>query len=247
LTKIAIFVEGRTEREFVKKLVGQRYGYMGIKVEEISLRGKDSFIHISPIRNLLGLSCFFFIVEVPSYDKVPSYINDNASNLVNTHSFRLLSGLQDLIPRKRSDKRQVIASIKKFLKNVPERDKISITLAVMETEAWFLCDWHMFQRIDTRLTTALIQSNLGLDLVNDDPELAYDHPSRILDDILRLAQRRYRKHFSEIRTVIGNLDVSYLSSCTSKIDSFFRFISELDSRIPKSHTAQKKSSPYSLL
>lgn len=208
---------------------------MGIKVKEISLRGKDSFIHISPIRDSPGLSCFFLIVEVPSYDKVPSYIKDNASNLVNTHSFGLLSGLQDLSPRKRSDKRQVIASIQKLLRNAPEGDKISITLAVMETEAWFLCDCHMFQRIDTRLTTALIQSNLGLDLVNDDPELAYDHPSKTLDDILRLAQQRYRKHFSEIHTVIGNLDVSYLSSCTGKIDSFFRFISELDSRIPKSH------------
>jgi len=202
---------------------------MGIKVEEISLRGKYSFIHASPIRDSPGLGCLFLIVEVPSYDKVPSYIKDNASNLVNMHSFGLLSGLQDLAPRKRSDKEQVIAGIQKLLRNTPERDKISITLAVMETEAWFLCDWHMFQRIDTRLTTALIQSNLGLDLVNDDPELAYAHPSKTLDDILKLAQRRYRKHISEIHTVIGNLDVSYLSSCTGKIDSFFRFISELDS------------------
>jgi len=229
VTKIAIFVEGQTERKFIRKLVGQRYGHMGIKVKEISLRGRNSFIHASPSRESPGLSCFFLIVEVPSYEKLVSYVKENASNLVNTHNFGLLSGLRDLAPAKRSDKRQVISGIQRLLSDAPERDKISITLAVMETEAWFLCDWHMFQRIDTRLTTALIQSCLDLDLVNDDPELAYDHPSKTLDNILKLAQRRYRKHSREIDLVIRNLDVGHLRSNTSKIDSFFRFITQLDS------------------
>ncbi len=82
---------------------------------------------------------------------------------------------------------------------------------------------------EARLTSANIHSRLGLDIVNDDPELAYNHPSRTLDEILKLVHRRYRKHSSEIDSVVGNIDVAHLSSCTGKIDSFFDFIRQLDS------------------
>jgi len=239
VTRIAIFVEGQTERKFAKKLIWQRYGHLTPKVNEIICHGKGRFISIQEPQAYPGVDWFVLLIEVPSRDTLVSYIKDNATNMIFKRGFNLLLGLLDLFPDKRSDKIQRINAINTTLKESPACDKVRVILAVMETEAWFLCDWHMFQRIDTRLTTAFIQSHLGLDLVTDDPELAYKHPSKTLDEILEQVQRRYRKRSSEIDTVVGKLDLGFLCSCTSKIDSFFRFISELDSRIPKSHTTQK--------
>lgn len=234
MTKIAIFVEGPTELKFAKKLIWQRYGHLTPKVSEIVCRGKDRYISPPEPQASSGLHWFILLIEVPNRDTVVSYIMDNATNMVSRRNFNLLLGLRDLLPDKRSDKIRVINATNATLKRSPVCDKIRVVLAVMETEAWFLCDWHMFQKIDTRLTTAFIQGHLGLDLVNDDPEVAYDHPARILDDIVRLVKRRYRKHRLEIDTVVRNLDVGYLCSSTSKIASFFRFITELDSCAPES-------------
>ena len=234
MTKIAIFVEGQTERKFAKKLVGQRYGHLTFRITEIERRGKNTHMSGAELRESPGLDCSFLLVEVPSRDKIISYVIDNASNMVLTQGFNLLLGLQDLFPNKRSDKVRIINSIRTSLNRSPVYDKISVVLAIMETEAWFLCDCCMFERIDVRLTSTFIQSHLGLDLVNNDPELAYNHPSKTLDDILKLVQRRYRKRSSEIDLVVRNIDTTYLSSCTGKIDSFFNFIRQLDSCDPSS-------------
>jgi hypothetical protein len=228
MIRIAIFVEGQTERKFVKKLIGQRYGHLAFRVTEIVRRGRNTYISNEQPRDSIGLDCSFLLVEVPSREKITSYVVDNASSMVVEQGFNLLLGLQDLFPNKISDKVQIMNSIDQILKKSPVYQRMSVVLAIMETEAWFLCDWRMFEKIDASLTSDYIDHHLGLHIVNDDPELTYNHPSRTLDEILRLAHHRYRKHSSEIDVVVGNIDVKYLSSCTSKIDSFFNFIKQLD-------------------
>jgi len=200
-----------------------------IRIKEIIRRGKNSYIANGELREPPGLECSFLLVEVPSRDKVISYVRDNAPNMVLKQSFNLLLGLQDLFPAKRSDKIRTMNLINMSLKKSPVYDRISVILAIMETEAWFLCDWHMLERIDARLMADCIKSHLALDIVNDDSEEAYDHPSKTLDDILKLVQLRYRKKSSEIDTLVRNIDIQYLYSCTSKIDSFFNFVTKLDS------------------
>jgi len=235
MTKVAIFVEGQTERKFIKKLLGQRYKGIPLIIDEISLKGREPFIHITERRSASSAGCNFLIIEVPSYDKVVSTAIENNNNMVHRCGFELLLGLRDLFPNSRSEKTKVINSISKTLARVSAHDKISIILAIMETEAWFLCDCHLFEKIHARLTCSYIQSKLKLDLVNDDPELKYEKPSKIMDDILRLVALRYRKRSGEVDIVVRNIDFEYLFSCDSKIDSFFRFITKLDTCIPKAY------------
>ncbi len=234
MIRIAIFVEGQTERKFAKKLIGKRYGHLTLKVTELVRKGKNPYISNEAPTASACVDCSFLLVEVPSRDKLISYVVDNASNMVVKQDFVLLLGLQDLFPNKRSDKMQIMNSIDEKIKKSPQYNKISVVLAVMETEAWFLCDWQMFTRIDSKLTNTYIQSCLGFDIVNDDPELVYNHPARTLDEILRLANHRYRKHKPEIESIVNNLDLKYLCSCTGKIDSFFNFVSKLDNCIQSS-------------
>ena len=102
----------------------------------------------------------------------------------------------------------------------------------------FLCNYHLFEKTDTRLTTGHIQCQLNLDLVNDDPELKYEKPSKTMDNILRLVGLRYRKYGAEIEAVVRNIDFRYLFSCNNKVSSFFNFVDELNRGIPrmKRHT-----------
>jgi len=234
MIRIAIFVEGKTERKFAKKLIGRRYGHLRIRVTEMIRKGKNAYIANGELRESPGLECSFLLVEVPSREKIPSYVRDNAPNMVLKQSFNLLLGLQDLYPEKRSDKMRTMDLINMSLGKSPVYDKISVILAIMETEAWFLCDWRMFERIDARLTADYIRSHLAIDIANNDPEEAYGHPSKTVDDILKLVQLRYRKRSSEIDRIVGNIDIEYLCSCTSKINSFFKFVTKLDSCVQAS-------------
>lgn len=234
MIRISIFVEGETERKFVKKLIGQRYGYLRIRVTEMIRTGKNTYIANGELRESPGLECSFLLVDVPSREKILSYVRDNAPNMVLRQSFDLLLGLQDLFPVKRGDKMRTMNLINMSLKKSPVYDRISVILAIMETEAWFLCDWRMFERMDTRLTADYIKSHLAIDIANNDPEEAYGHPSKTVDNILKLVHLRYRKHSAEIDRIVGNIDIQYLCSCTSKIDSFFKFVTKLDSCVQPS-------------
>ncbi len=103
----------------------------------------------------------------------------------------------------------------------------------METEAWFLYDWGLFQKINGELTAGHIKDVLNIDLVNDDPELKYPRPKKVIDDILKLVNLRYRKHKEEINMITSNIDYENMFSCcsnhcNSKIDSFQRFIRKID-------------------
>lgn len=229
MTKIAIFVEGQTERKFVKQLIYQRYGSVPtVIVREMVLKGKGSYFQPIDVNQGQGIGCLFLVVEVPEYSKVLTMAIYNAENMVRNIGFALIVGLRDLIPNKRNEKAEVINLISRLLSGIAVRDKISIILAVMETEAWFLYDWQLFQRIDCRLSPSYIQSNLNIDLVNDDPELKYEHPSKTMDEIFRLVGLRYRKREGEIDTVVKSIDFNHMFSFSDKIDSFRRFISKLD-------------------
>lgn len=228
MIKVAIFVEGLTETRFIKKLIGQRYGHLPYQIREIRFRTWDEYAPLQALKDLPGLTCGFLLIEVPSYDKLFSYVIDSAAGMVHKQGFNLLLGLRDLHPSKRNDKPIIVGMHNRILASKPERDRIALILAVMETEAWFLCDAHLFERIDYNLTPSYIQSQLNLDLINNDPEITYDAPSQTLDSILRLISRRYRKHGTEVDTVVNNIDYNYLCSYSNKIDSFFQFLNALD-------------------
>lgn len=229
MIKIAIFVEGITERKFIKKLVYQRYASVtNVLVKEMVLRGKDNYFQPITINQEQGIDCLFLVIEAPEYSKMLSMVMDNAENMIKNIGYAFVIGLRDLIPNRRNEKAAVVNAIDRLLSGLTIRNRIDIILAVMETEAWFLYDWQLFQRIDTTLSPSCIKGALNIDLINDDPELQYEHPSYIMDKILRLVRLRYRKHESEIDTIVGNIDFNYMFSCTNKIDSFLRFVSKLD-------------------
>ena len=228
VNKVAIFVEGSTETRFIKKLLGNRYGDRFV-LNEVVLRGRDGYFQIQKREDIQGPDCYFLLVEVPSYEKVLSTILDNARSLIQQHGYQLLLGLRDLHPNKRSEKQRVMEAIHSIITKVPQHERIGFVLAVMETEAWFLCDSTLFEKINPVLTSSYILSKLSVDLANHDPELMINKPSKTIDAILRLGGQRYRKHVGEVELLVRNINLEILASYKgAKIDSYFRFVNKLD-------------------
>lgn len=229
MNKIAIFVEGLTERHFLRYMLYYRYAALHVSINEISLRQKR-YLTLNDHDDTQGIDYYFLLVEVPSYENVLTMVTENSENLLSKHGYHKVIGLRDLSPNKRSEKLEVIRDITAVLKTIPEYDRVAIILAVMETEAWFLCDFGLFERIDSRLCVDYILKHVGVDLVNDDPELTIDRPAKTIDTMLRLVGKRYRKHIGEVEQIVRAIDYSYLCSCTHKINSFFKLLRELNAR-----------------
>jgi hypothetical protein len=224
MIKIAIFVEGQTERIFLRNLF--RYCDQKVKTQEISPRGMG-FLSSVDQYDEPDLDCLILIVECPSVEKILSYTCDTAEKLIKHYSYTKVIALRDLIPNKRKEKGQILDAMEQAIEKIPCGDRVKVVLAVMETEAWFIYDSAMFGRIDSKLTTDFIQRELGFDLINTDPE-SYAKPHEVLDKILSFTGVGYGKHLSEVERIVQNLDFPTLLGTQGKIDSFRIFLKEVD-------------------
>ncbi len=145
------------------------------------------------------------------------------------HAYEKILGLRDVYPMTYSD----IAKLETGLKyHVPTRPvPVSIMLAVMEIEAWFLAETTHISRIHSSLTLDFIKNKLHLDLATTDLERR-SHPANDLDNIYHLGGLAYNKKKSCILRTIRALDFSrlyldlkermtYLGKFVAELDAFF--------------------------
>jgi hypothetical protein len=229
--KIACFVEGQTELIFVEKLFQEIAGYKKIFIETYKFQGGKANRIIQPHKSSTIKDAPFFVLL---YDcgcdaHVVSDIRKQHESLTNKGYEKIL-GLRDLYPKSLSEKGQVEGGIKGWLKLVqPMGIPIYITLAVMEIEAWFLAEWHYFDKLDNRLSPDFILQKLGLDLRNIDVKQRL-HPSQDLDEIYRLVSRNYDKSEKNSQEIINNLDYEFLYlDLVKSVNQLKKFIDEIDS------------------
>ena len=180
--KYAIFVEGQTEQIFIKELLYQIFGYQSITIRDEKVRGRNIFVRLQDDFQNEQHEYLFLLINVSNDERVLSAILENASNMIGK-GFEKILGLRDLYPNNREQQAAVRNAINKTLRQSPESDKLKIFLAIMETEAWFLADYELFNRMDKRLTREYIEEQLGYDLEQENPELFFEHPAKIINDI----------------------------------------------------------------
>jgi hypothetical protein len=229
MKKIAIFVEGQTEQIFVGKLIHQIYGYQGIQVISDKIHGKSLFIRLQEDPDADFVDYLFLVVNVDTDERVLSAMVDNAPRMAD-RGFCKIIGLRDLFPNARADKAAVINAIQNVISRQEQADLMKLILAIMEVEAWFLADPGLFERVDGQLTAEHIKAELGVDL-EEDPEVAYAHPARVIKDIYGLVDLLYRKKAADTYKIADSIDYDTLcldAQEKGKIDSFFRFVRELE-------------------
>ncbi|MEG3899571.1 MULTISPECIES: DUF4276 family protein [unclassified Microcoleus] len=229
--KIACFVEGQTEQIFVEKLFKEIAGYKKISIETFKFQGGKGNRRIQPLTPSIVKDAPFFVLlyNCDGDSQVVSDIKYQHKSLTNS-GYKKIIGLRDLYPTPLEKKQEVEKGIRGNLKvwqhnGIP----ISMNLAVMEVEAWFLAEWNYFAKIYNRLTCDFILQKCGLDLRIIDTEQR-THPSQDLDKIYRLVSRNYDKSEITSQEIINNLDYELLYlHLVNSVKQLKKFIDEIDS------------------
>ena len=229
MKRLAIFVEGQTEKIFVRKLLEEIAGKNNIAIEDrdLSLGNKVARITVLRMSDIVTNQTRYYVLIYNSGNdsRVASDIRDQYQSLVSS-GYEKIIGLRDLYPIPISDKTTLESTLKKVLPSgeIP----VCIVLAIMEVEAWFLAEWNHFLGVDARLTTDFIRDNLGFNPAIDDME-SRPHPAEDLHHIYQLVGRAYRKQRNQVDTVVANLDYEFLYlKLVDRVPSLGKFIQYID-------------------
>lgn len=230
MKKIAIFVEGQTEQIFVGKLLeeiaGRKNIYIETQLAKIDKNGKRYFTVISASSNSIDQKYYVLIRDCGSESNVKTDIRDSLESLTRS-GYEQIIGLRDVYPLTHADIPRLEIGLRY---EIPTRFiPVSIILAIMEVEAWFLAEVEHFVKIDPRLTTNYIKTKLGFDPSVDNVEQRM-HPAQDLDDIYHLAGFAYKKKKSSVQRTASALDYNALYlAVKDKVPSLHKFIEQIDS------------------
>lgn len=223
--KIAIFVEGLTEQEFVQSFLKSLYGSKGFHLQIKKQFGGKLLLEVD--NPAPGTTDFVLLVNCQTDNQVKSQIREQYPTLVSA-GYSCIIGLRDIYP----DLHHTLPKYKAALRVSLPVGKVPIFmhLSVLEIEAWFLDELTHFQRIDPALTiTAIVAS--GYDLLNVTGE-QWEHPADTLDNIYRLAGKRYRKKTRHIQRTINALCPEELYvTVTGRAPHFAQFLATLEAAI----------------
>ena len=115
--------------------------------------------------------------------------------------------------KKELNQRFIKATEKAIQLKANQPSNIFICFAIMETEAWFLGLYHIFEKMDARLTPNFIQDHLNINIKNIDPETTIFHPARTIEQIYNLIGKTYSKkkgHIEAIANLVTKEDYKQL-------------------------------------
>lgn len=220
--KIALFVEGFTELEFVQSLIKAICGKREITFE-IQEQHKGSLVFVR-INKSPNATTHVTIVNCRSDEQVKTRLRDAYPSLV-ASGYTHVIGLRDVYPFSSADIPKIQAALAVGIPTGPVPAEMH--LAITEVESWFLDEITHFERIDSGLTDQVMTS-AGFDVRNT---LGADwaHPAQTLDNIYRITGKRYRKKISHIRRTVNALSSEELYvSVRGRSPSFDRFLSGLE-------------------
>jgi Domain of unknown function (DUF4276) len=227
MRKLAVFVEGFTELNFVERLISEIAGAHNINFEKRQIVGGATIprkvISIQSSDPDLGQKFYVLLFDCGGDHQVKPRIEEEHASLTRA-GFSAIIGLRDVRPMYT---REQIPLLERNLKYGIKTSlaPVSIVLAVMEIEAWFLAEAVHFSVISEALTLDKISSAIG----GNPAEVASsrEEPTLDLQAIYGSVGKSYEKPAHE---TINALDYSriYLE-LAEKIPHLGRLIKEIDS------------------
>lgn len=233
-SKLAVFVEGLTERIFVQRLLREIAGHNNIEIESVETAGRspgrERFVQRFVARAKdTGTPYYALLVQSGVDERVVSDLRDSYTSLVDA-GFDDIIAIRDVYPNRRKDIDSMEQVMKEVLPSAPLDP--AVILAVMETEAWFWAEHTHFERIDPRLSYGRLQEEFSFDPREIDPEETLAHPAAELGRAYGLVGQKYRKHRNEIERTVYCLDFDRmylemrerpmrLAQLLDRLDAFF--------------------------
>lgn len=237
MKKIAIFTEGQTELIFLRYFLSIVFGWDKISFRCLRLYAKE--VHPAPWDHLnQNAEVDFLIINACSDEKVLSAIKEREKGLIK-NGYEKIIGLRDMysdayIKRTSSTinnkvTKEFIANYKATIQMMSYPDKIKMYFAIMEIEAWFLGMYNLFKRLDSSLVIRYIKEKLGFDLGIINPQDEFLKPSDIVDNILQLAGRQYKKSESDVERICSIMNKDDFDNAfeNGRCDSFKVFFYEV--------------------
>lgn len=230
MKKLAIFVEGQTERIFCESILDRLAGTRDIEfVSRRASGGKRHARYFIAINGVLtadsNAEFFILITDCGTDSRVASEVLDQYPTLKKAGYGKIIA-IRDLRPIPRNKLKALHKGMENSLKKISI--KFHIVIPVIETETWFLAEHSHFSRIHPNLTPPRVLAELQIDIINHDPEVR-ENPSNDLHNIYSLENLEYRKSEAEVnRTVNALAYLNLYNQLSAKLESLGIFFNALD-------------------
>lgn len=217
MKKLAVFLEGQTERLFVEALIQYCAGNSNVRIQSkrgnLGRKYQRIFFEVKATKIGTGDDFFILVIDSGSDGGVTSDIRELYQNLVD-EDYSLIIGVRDVRP---DFSREEIGKLRRGLSSsvqTVEELPVQFHLAVMEVEAWFLAENTHFQKFDRRLTRAKIVRELGF-FPDDDIAETRENPSEDLDRIHGIIGKSYDKSHALVSKIVKSLNYQNLANLHS--------------------------------
>ncbi len=230
MKRIAIFVEGLTEQILVRRMLETVMQNKDIAIQTVKITGghniRMSFTTMHAARVNGNTAYYVLIYDCGGETNVKGYLMMQRKKLIEK-GYTCILGLRDVYP---SFTRDDIPKLQSGLDHkVPQRGALTkIHLAVMETEAWFLGEYHHFRKVSQRLTPEFIEERTGFNPKTGNME-DRKAPAQDLKRVYRLVNHDYTKKRNKLNSIVSKLDFNYFTNRLSdKMHSLGDFVHQLE-------------------
>lgn len=230
MKKLAIFVEGLTEQILVRHMLHSVLDRNRIAIQTVKITGghnvRMSFTVMRAAHVDRQTDYYVLIYDCGGESNVKGYLMSQREKLVASGYTRIL-GLRDVYP---AFTREEVPKLMRGLNlHLPQKKAFThIYLAIMETEAWFLGEYHHLRKISPRLTPEFIEKHLGFNPRKENMEDRHQ-PARDMKTVYQLVGHDYTKKRDRLNAVVSKLDFRYFThELAAKMSSLGLFVESLE-------------------
>ena len=230
MRKLAIFVEGLTEQILVRHMLQAVLDRNRIAIQSVKITGghnvRMSFTVMKAAHVNRMTDYYVLLYDCGGETNVKSYMLAHRQKLLSS-GYQMVLGLRDVYPNfGREDVGKLIRGLNYQLPQ--KRARTHIHLAVMETEAWFLGEFHHLKKISGKLSPEYIEQHLGFNPRTENME-ERDHPASDLKAVYHLVGHDYTKKRDRLNAVVSKLDFNYFThGLTDRMPSLGKFVNDLE-------------------
>lgn len=213
--RVVIYVEGITEAGFVYQLIKKKYQdrWTDFRLECLNLDPKSAADDLRAYGDENSEN-YYLIYDSCSDGSVSSDMLDRFENH-RRNGFDRVIGLRDVYSDRffdlygRTTERQSVESfindMQEAIREADDSGFVQLRFAIMETEAWILAMSDVFSRIDPHVNAEWLLEKVSID-ITEDPETAYVHPFKRVEEVFQSISKNYSKHWLEIKEIVFKLE-----------------------------------------
>jgi len=230
MKKLAIFVEGLTEQILVRHMLQAVLDRNRVAIQTVKITGghnvRMSFtvMRAAHVDNLTEY--YVLVYDCGGETNVKGYLMARRQKLVSS-GYSMILGLRDVYPN--FEREEVPKLLRGLNHKLPQKSAVTrIYLAIMETEAWFLGEYHHLKKVSGKLTPGFVEHHLGFNPHTENME-DRERPAQDMKAVYQLVGHDYTKKRDRLNAVVSKLNFRYFThGLAEKMPSLSDFVEGLE-------------------